>query len=71
MTVDRERVRGRIEELASGSDRPDEVRNRYLQTQDLLAGIENEVMEDQVAEWLASKATVTAVPTTFRSLKDR
>jgi trigger factor len=65
---DREKVRERIEQLSSGYDKPDEIRKLYYQTAQLLSQVENSVLEEQVIDWLAGKASATPKPTTFRGL---
>ncbi len=71
LVVDRERIRARIDQLASGHDKPDEVRNLHYQTPTLLSQVESQVLIEQVVQWLTERATVTPVPTNFRSLKVR
>ena len=68
LVVDREKVRERIERLSGGYEKPDEIRKLYYQTARLLTEVENSVLEEQVVEWLASRAAITPKPTTFRAL---
>lgn len=68
LVVDREKVRERIEQLSRGYENPDEIRKLYYQTAQLLAQVENSVLEEQVVDWLAGQAAVTPNPTTFRAL---
>jgi trigger factor len=68
LVVDREKVRERIDQLASGYEKPDDIRKLYYQNAQLLTQVENTVLEEQVVDWLASKATTTPRPTTFRAL---
>lgn len=68
LVVDRDKVRERIEQLAGGYDKPDEIRKLYYQTAQLLTQVENSVLEEQVVDWLAGRAAVTPKPTTFRAL---
>lgn len=68
LVVDREKVRERIERLSGGYEKPDEIRKLYYQTAQLLTQVENAVLEEQVVEWLASRASITLKPTTFRAL---
>lgn len=68
IAADRDRVRQRIDELAAGYPQPDQVRQVYLQNRDLLGQVENAVLEEQVVDWLAGRATRTAKATTFREL---
>lgn len=71
LVVDREKVRERIELLASDYPKPDEIRKLYYQTAQLLTQVENSVLEEQVVDWLAGRASLTAQPTTFRALVAR
>lgn len=66
--LDRERVRQRIDQLAEGYDKPDEIRKIYLQTPQLMSQVENVVLEQQAVEWLLSRAAVTPKPVTFSEL---
>lgn len=68
LAVDRDRVRQRIDELAADYPQPEQVRQVYLQNRDLLGQVENAVLEEQVIDWLATRASRTAKPTTFREL---
>ncbi|MEO7386114.1 MAG: trigger factor [Gammaproteobacteria bacterium] len=68
LVVDREKVRERIDELSKSYEKPDEIRKLYYQTAQLLTQVENSVLEEQVVEWLTSRAVVTPKPTTFRAL---
>lgn len=66
--VDQNRVMERIDQLAAGYGQPEEVRKVYLQNQQLLEQVQQSVLEEQVVDWLAGRASVTARPTTFRAL---
>lgn len=68
LTVDRERVFARLEQLASQYPNPDEVRRAYLQNQDAMRQIETAVMEDLAMEWVLGRARVTDRPTGFAEL---
>lgn len=59
LSVDAERVRTTIEEIASTYDDPQEVINYYQQNPQLSSGIEASVLEDMVVELILDKATVT------------
>ncbi len=54
--------------LCQPYDKPEEVRKLYLQSAELMAQIENSVMEDQLMTWLIERARVTARPVTFAAL---
>lgn len=56
--VDQSRVRSKIEEMASVYNSPEEVVNYYLNNKQLLSGIENMVLEDQVVDAILESASV-------------
>ncbi|MCC5795392.1 MAG: trigger factor [Chromatiales bacterium] len=66
--VDRNQVLRRVDELSAGYEQPAQVRQLYLQNQDLMTQIEHAVLEDQVVDWLAEKAQLTGKPVAFREL---
>jgi trigger factor len=68
LSVDRERVHTRLNEIASAYPNADEVRRAYLQNPDALRQIETAVMEDQVVDWVVSQAKVTDQPISFAEL---
>jgi trigger factor len=68
ISVDRQRVRQRIDEVAAGYSQPDEVRRVYETNRDLLSQVENAVLEEQVIDWLIGRAKVSPKPMTFRAL---
>jgi trigger factor len=68
LKVDRERVQVRLNDVAAAYPNPDEVRRAYLQNQDAMRQIESAVLEDQVVDWVVSKAKITDKPTTFTEL---
>jgi trigger factor len=68
MKVDRERVQTRLTDVASAYPNPDEVRRAYLQNADAMRQIESAVLEDQVVDWVVSKAKITDKPATFAEL---
>ncbi|MGB0450402.1 MAG: trigger factor [Porticoccaceae bacterium] len=59
LTPDEDRVRERINEIASTYDQPKEVIDYYYSQQELLNSVEAVVLEDQVTELVLSKAKVT------------
>ncbi len=63
--VDAERVRGMVTELASTYQEPEEVVNYYYNNQQLLAGVESAVLEDQVVDYILDKAKVTDVASSY------
>ncbi|MGC4028262.1 MAG: trigger factor [Steroidobacteraceae bacterium] len=68
LKVDREKVFARLEEISSAYPNPDEVRQAYLQSADALQQVETLVLEDQVVEWVLSRARVTDRPSSFTEL---
>jgi len=68
LKVDRERVQTRLNDVASAYPNPDEVRRAYLQNADAMRQIESAVLEDQVVDFVVSKAKITDKPTTFAEL---
>ena len=59
LTPDEERVRERINEIASTYDQPQDVIDYYYSQQELLSSVEAVVLEDQVTELVLSRAKVT------------
>jgi trigger factor len=68
LSVDRERVFARLEDLAASYPNPAEVKRSYLQSQDAMRQIETAVMEDLAVEWVLARARVTDRPTSFAEL---
>ena len=68
LEVDRDKVKQKVDEMCAPYDQPDEIRKLYYQNAQLLGQIENLVMEDQVVEWLVSKASVSDKPAAFKEL---
>lgn len=66
--VDRARVALRLDEAVSMYPNADEVRRQYLQNADAMRQLESAALEDQVIDWVVSRAQVTAAPTNFREL---
>tara|TARA_B110000503_G_scaffold138363_1_gene224396 strand:+ start:1335 stop:2657 length:1323 start_codon:yes stop_codon:yes gene_type:complete len=58
LTPDEDRVRERINEIASTYEQPKEVVDYYYSQQELLSSVEAVVLEDQVTELVLSKAKV-------------
>ncbi len=62
---DSKRVRAMIEEIASTYQEPSEVIEYYSNNQELMAGVESAVLEDQVVDHILSQAKVTDVVTNY------
>jgi trigger factor len=66
--VDRERIRVRLDQVCQGYDRPDEVRRYYLENPSLMGQLENQVIEEQIIDWLIGKARIEAHAMPFSEL---
>lgn len=62
---DAKRVRAMIDEIASTYQEPKEVVEYYNNNQELLAGVESAVLEDQVVDHILSQAKVADVETNY------
>ncbi|WP_049629696.1 trigger factor [Cellvibrio sp. pealriver] len=62
---DSKRVRAMIEEIASTYQEPKEVVEYYSGNQELMAGVESAVLEDQVVDHILSQAKVSEVETSY------
>ena len=58
-------MKSKIEEIASTYEQPQEVIDYYNSNRELMAGVESAVLEDQVVEYIVSKAKVSDVPSTY------
>ncbi|MCQ3830542.1 trigger factor [Microbulbifer elongatus] len=65
LTVDADRVKAKVEELASTYQQPEEVVEYYLNNRELLAGVESVVLEDQVVDFVLDKAKVSEVESSY------
>jgi trigger factor len=63
-----EQVRERVDSIAAGYENPDEVRRWYFSDRSRLSSVEHLVLEEQVIDWVASKARVEDEPTDFSTL---
>ncbi|HEX7339749.1 MAG TPA: trigger factor [Rhodanobacteraceae bacterium] len=59
LELDRKRVAQFISTIASTYEEPEKVVELYAQDPQLMQGLQNRVMEDQVAEWVADNAKTT------------
>lgn len=62
---DAKRVKAMIEEIASTYQEPKEVVEYYNSNQELMAGVESAVLEDQVVDHILSQAKVSEVQTSY------
>ena len=68
LKVDKDRVRKEIEDIASSYDEPEEVINHYYNNRQLLEGIESQVLEDMVVDWIVEQADVTDANKSFEEI---
>ncbi len=68
MQVERARVQERLNELIETYPDPEQARRAYLQNQDAMRGIESGALEEQVIDWVLSRAQVTEKPSTFKEM---
>lgn len=59
LVIDRSRVAEQLAAIASTYEEPEKVVELYNRDPQLMSGLQNRVMEDQVAEWVADHATTT------------
>ncbi len=68
ITVDRERVLERLQDVVAGQPDQAEARRAWLQNPDAMRQIETSVMEDLAVDWVLANAKVTDVPVSFQEL---
>lgn len=68
LKLDQRRVRDAIEVIASTYEDPGSVIKMYREDQRLMAAVQERVMEEQVAEWIADRAQTTDEPRAFVDL---
>jgi trigger factor len=70
LQIDPDRVRQMIETIASSYEKPEEVVQWYYGNQEMLAGVQSAVIEEQVVDWIVehSGVEVEEVKTTFNAL---
>ena len=56
--LDPDRVREAVETIAASYEKPEEVVQWYYGNQEMLAGIQSTVIEDQVVEWVMGQDSV-------------
>jgi trigger factor len=65
ITVDRKRIAEQLAAIASTYEEPEQVIELYNGDPQLMSGLQNRVMEDQVAEWVAEHAKTTQQDLSF------
>ena len=68
ISIDRELVSQRLEGIVQGHPNADDLRRQYLQNPEFMAGLERAVLEDQLAHFVAAKATIVDVSSSFGEL---
>lgn len=66
--VDSRRVAEELALIASTYEQPEQVVALYQRDQELMSGLRNRVLEDQVVEWIVANAKATPRTTTFDEL---
>ena len=66
--MDPERVRARIDTVASTFEDPEEVVRWYYSDQSRLREVESGVLEDQVVDWILDRARVTEESSSFDAI---
>ncbi len=66
LQLDRGRLMETMRLIASTYEEPDQVIELYRNDPQLLAGLQNRVMEEQVTDWVAEQAQHTEQPLTFQ-----
>lgn len=69
--VDTARVKSKVEEMASVYNNPAEVVKHYLSNRELLAGIENMVLEEQVIDLILSESAVEEKQSNYQEIVRR
>jgi trigger factor len=64
--LDQARVEQRIKELAAPYERPDEAAQYYRSDRTMMAQVEASVLEDQIVDYLLSKAATKTKTLTFK-----
>lgn len=65
LVIDRKRVAEQLAAIASTYEEPEKVIELYNGDPQLMSGLQNRVMEDQVAEWVAEHANTTVQDLSF------
>ena len=65
LVIDRKRIAEQLAAIASTYEEPEKVIELYNGDPQLMSGLQNRVMEDQVAEWVAENAKTTQLDMSF------
>lgn len=65
LTLDRQRVQARVNDLAASYPDPEQARRAFLEARDTMQQLESAVLEDQIVDWVTERAQVTDRPMSF------
>lgn len=68
LSVDGDRVRARVEEIAATYEKPEQVVNHYFRDERLLGSVQAAVMEDQVVDYLLGRVRVSEQPVSYEDV---
>lgn len=68
ISVDRDKVQAKVQEMAEQYPDPDQVHRAYRENAQLRGQIESSVLEDQVIDWLLERAKISEQPATFKDV---
>ncbi|MEM9601825.1 MAG: trigger factor [Pseudomonadota bacterium] len=71
LKADPDKVRARVEELASAYEDPKQVVDYYYGNPELLQSVEGVVLEQVVTDWVLDQAKVTDEPLAFKDVMER
>jgi trigger factor len=71
LKVDADKVKAKVEEIASTYERPEDVVNWYNADKSRLSQVENLLLEDEVVDWVFSKADVSESKSSFDEIMGR
>lgn len=71
LKVPEEKIRAKVEEIASTYEKPEEVVNWYMADKSRLSQVENLLLEDEVVDWVFSQADVSESKSSFDDIMGR
>ena len=66
--LDSSKVGGRLEEMVATYDNPQEMMSAYQKNREAMRQVEMLVLEDQVVDWLLTRAKIKEHPSTFKAV---
>ena len=70
LELDHERVTAKLDEMCSPYENPDDIKNIYLQNQQLMSQIQNMVLEEQIVAFLTDQAQLSSKSMTFSEVME-